>query len=122
MLDHRIETQTKKLRSSTPGTTQYDSGVKYLLDSFEFIREYDDEMKRTARASEEEDVEGPTCDEPCSPTQPPRGVGSFVSVSSNRDTRRIYDEFLASVEGDVDAMLRISGGSDASSAHPSLPT
>ncbi len=115
MLDHHVETKTQTLRSSVPGTSQYEAGVKYLLDAFEYIKEYDDEIKRTEPTNAERES---GAQEGSSQT----GIGTFVNISSNRDTRRIYDEYLASVEGDTDAMMRISVGNEDVQAHPGLPT
>lgn len=111
MLDHRVDTKTKKLRTAEPGSKQYEAGIEYLLGAIEYIREYDDEMKR---------IDPPDGD--ATTGQDPNGIGSFVNISSKRDTRRIYDEFLASVEGDTNAMLRLVDDVDTCHSHPGLPT
>lgn len=111
MLDHRVDTKTRKLRSCDPGSKQFESGVEYLLDAFEYIREYDGEMKRDEIPAS-----------PATQTSNDEGIGTFVNISSTRDTRRIYDEYLASVEGDTDAMLRLLDDGETGKAHPGLPT
>jgi len=113
MLDHAIESKTTALRTAAPGDEDFERGVGHLLDSIQFIREYDAELARHDQGGQDDIVNDDSGTDDMS-----RSLDSFSMTT--RDTRRIYDQYLADVEHDIDAMQRISNSSTVGPSHPGV--
>jgi hypothetical protein len=105
MLEFQVNSKTKRLRTAQPGSAVYEKNIDYLLESLPFIMEYENERTKDTI-------------ENTNPTDEPSGVDAFVRIEAQRDTRRVYDEFLAKVEHDETAMQRVCSSSKKTWQHP----
>lgn len=103
MFSSRIEQKTQGLAKAKRGESIDRRDVEYLLDAIPYIRQY------TETETETESVKSPLVESTGS-TPPTQGhtVDSFVTVTSDTTTGQMYDEYLAHVEGDEEAMHRVA--------------
>ena len=97
--EHRIQTKTKRLRTASENSKRYAESVEYLLDALPYMQAY--EHERTKKFAED-------CETPTGSTLPDGSIGDFVDVGPQRDTKRVFDQYLAYVEKDEEAMVRVS--------------
>ena len=104
-LEYRIQNKTKRLRTAAPGTKRFDESVDYLLECLPYMKAYEHERTRDlVRDRDDDDEPGPT--ERKAPVAD--GINQFVDVGPERDTKRVFDQYLAFVEKDEQAMVRVS--------------
>jgi uncharacterized Zn finger protein (UPF0148 family) len=92
MFESRVIEKTSRLRE-TANSDPDQADIDYLLDTIPYIREYD-QVQHTAS----------------SPTTT-NTIESYVDVTQ-RNTKHIYDQYLAHVEGDPEAMTRVATQAD----------
>ena len=103
-LEYRIQNKTKKLRSSVEGTKQYEEGVDYLLECIPFMQEYEHECTRDLAPGGVEDMDATTSNQ----RKQDGSLGDFVDVGPERNIKRVFDRYLAYIEKDESAMVRVS--------------
>jgi predicted RNA-binding Zn-ribbon protein involved in translation (DUF1610 family) len=99
MFESRVIQKTSRLREARRGGDPDPEAVEYLLDTIPFIREYDEAQPVMA----------------ASPTSNAT-VDSFLTVTDT-NTGHVYDQYLATVEGDSDAMGRMAALKEDASEH-----
>lgn len=122
-LEYRINSRSKKLRNASEGSKKYEDGINYLLDCLPYIQEFEYEKTRDLAVNTRSSVPGddgmtagptggptgPSC-EGSSPTAAvgAHDIGSYVEVGPGRDTKRVFNEYMAFIEHDEAAMMRVS--------------
>jgi len=120
--ESRILQKTKNLRDSKT-SKEFEDQVDYLLKSIPFIKKYEEQRTKDESVGVQPMDSDPQEDQT---TSTPKGsattMDNFVDVSTYHETGRVYDEYLAMVEGDEDAIGRICVPRDRliNSYHPAL--
>jgi hypothetical protein len=115
-LENRIIQKTKRLRTVNTSSPQYDQHIDYLLRAIPYIKHCQEEK-------EEDPLNPSSSTAGVSPKQ--ATIDSFVDVTPQQ-SKQLYDEYLATVEGNKDALSRVAArlsyGDDAllPTQHPNL--
>ena len=124
--ESRVLQRTKKLRHLSQDSEQFDDHVDYLLKSLPFIQKYEEQRTKSDASQSDAPVPHPSeCQTPQTPKTTTAATGTidnFVDVATFHETGRVYDEYLAMVEGDTEAIGRICVPRDRliNSYHPGL--
>lgn len=98
MFESRVIAKTSRLRDrAKQGQDPDPEDVEYLLDTIPFIKEYESNAPQESS--------------PSATSNGQKTVDMFLDVKE-RHTTHIYDSYLASVEGDQDAMQRLMSKKD----------
>jgi len=113
MFPKRVIEKTSRLRGS--GKTPDPRDIEYLLDTVPFIRQYTEDQSPPSQTHQRYSALPPSDHEKSDPLErplPPRHqasarVDSYVSVKNDSNAGHVYDQYMATVEGDEDAMNRV---------------
>jgi hypothetical protein len=106
--ESRVLQRTKKLRHLSQDSEQFDDHVDYLLKSLPFIQKYEEQRTKIDASQSDAPVPHPgECQTPQTATTVAGTIDNFVDVATYHETGRVYDEYLAMVEGDTEAIGRI---------------
>jgi len=116
--ESRVLQKTKKLRRLPTDSKQFDEGVEYILQSLPYIKQYEEQRTKVG----EEQVLGQEAGQSNPSRSSTATVDNFVDISTYHGTGKVFDEYLATVEGDEDAMGRLSMPRDKlmGACHPGL--
>lgn len=95
MFESRVMQKTARMRErSRAKEAPDDEDVAYLLQAVPFIRQYTEEGGTPTETPASPDAAGT--------------VQQFVHVTTDTNTGHIYDQYMATVEGDPEAMARVA--------------
>jgi hypothetical protein len=110
-LENRIIQKTKRLRTTSTSSPQYEQHIDYLLRAIPYIKHCQEQQNDDDDDEEESRGEDMSTSPPTNSTaagaSPKHTIESFVDVAPQH-SKHLYDEYLATVEGNKDALSRVA--------------